>query len=82
MHVVLQVLQVVLRGTTSYCEILRLVLGGTMRYYELHRESLYGITRGLTYNNFFRGILTRVIFQKNCYEKFYKLHWKPTESLH
>ena len=70
-----------LRGTTRQVELLQVVLRVTMRYYELYCKSLCGITRDLCgmwyyerYNLcFFRGILPKIIFQKNRYEKFYKI---------
>ena len=79
----------ILQGTTSdsashYGEI-KVVLGGTTRYYELFYESLCGITRGFKYNEWlFRSIPPKIIFQKNAYEQFHKIHGKSTviESLH
>ena len=80
-----EILQGTTSGRTSHYEELRVVLGGTTRYYELFYESLCGITRGFRYNGrFFRGILPKIIFQKNRYEQFHRIHRKPTviESLH
>ena len=74
-----------LRGTTSHYEVLRVVLVGTTKCCELYCESLCGIIRGVRYNVcFFRGILPKIIFQKNRYGKFYNTRGKITviESLH
>ena len=80
-----EILQGTTSSSTSHYEEVQVVLRGTRRYYELFYESLCGITRGFRYNEwFFRGILPKIIFQKNRYEQFYKIHGKPAviESLH
>ena len=80
-----EILQGITSGSTSHYEKLWVVLGGTTRYYELFYESLCGITRGFKYNEWlFRSIPPKIIFQKNAYEQFHKIHGKSTviESLH
>ena len=64
-------------GTRRYCEVLPVVLQITMWYYEKSK-----VQRVL-----FLGILQKIVFQKKTkkrYEKFYKIHGKPTviESLY
>ena len=80
-----EILKVVLRDTTRYYESLWGTRSGTRRYYVLYCKSLCGIRRCLRYNVcLFRGVLPKITFQKNRYEKFYKIHGKATvvESLH
>ena len=80
-----KILQGTKSGSTSHYEELWVLPGGTRRYYELFYESICGIMRGFRYNEwFFRGILRKIIFQKDCYEQFHKNHGKLTliESLH
>ena len=73
-----EILQGTTSSSTSHYEEVQVVLRGTRRYYELFYESLCGITRGFRYNEwFFRGILPKIIFQKNRYEQFYKIHGVP-----
>ena len=76
-------------GTTKYYEVLRVVLQVTTRCHRWYQEVLQGTT-SCTASHYvvlrevkvqrvvFQKHYSKVIFQENRYEKFYKIHWKPT----